>query len=162
MSNLNKGDTLVLGLGNVLRGDDGVGTAVISTLQSQSLPDGVDLIDGGTAGLEIVLLLKEYRRVIVVDAAEMGLKAGEWRVFGQDAIAPANPSFMNGTLHGVGFAEALALADALGALPEELLVFGVQPERTLSEWADWGEGLSVEVKTAVSPLCQAIKTEINR
>ena len=45
----------------------GVGTAVISTLQSQSLPDGVDLIDGGTAGLEIVLLLKEYHRVIVVD-----------------------------------------------------------------------------------------------
>ncbi len=152
------GDTLVLGLGNVLRGDDGVGTAVISTLQTQSLPDGIDLIDGGTVGLEIVLLLKEYRRVIVVDAAEMGLEAGEWRVFeGSSAIIPSNPSCMNGTLHGAGFAEALALAEALGTLPEELLVFGVQPERT-----DWEEGLSEGVKTAVPDLCEAIKATIVR
>ena len=151
-------DTLILGLGNVLRGDDGVGTAVISTLQSQSLPDGVDLIDGGTAGLEIVLLLKEYRRVIVVDAAEMGLEAGEWRAFeGKTAVLPVNPSSMNGTLHGTGFAEALALAEALGTLPEELLVFGVQPERV-----DWGEGLSERVKTAVSPLCEAIQVAVKR
>jgi len=146
-------DMLILGLGNVLRGDDGVATAVISTLQSQSLPDGVDLVDGGTAGLEIVLLLKEYRRVIVVDAAEMGLEAGEWRVFeGSSSIIPSNPSCMNGTLHGAGFAEALALAEALGTLPEELLVFGVQPERV-----DWGEELSERVKTAVPSLCQEIR-----
>ncbi len=150
-------DTLILGLGNVLRGDDGVGAAVISSLQSQSLPDGVDLIDGGTAGLEIVLLLKEYRRVIVVDAAEMGLEAGEWRVFeGSSTIFPSSPSCLNGTLHSAGFAEALALAEALETLPEELLVFGVQPERTLSEWADWGEGLSEEVAGAVPALCEAI------
>ncbi len=150
-------DTLILGLGNVLRGDDGVGAAIISSLQSQSLPDGVDLIDGGTAGLEIVLLLKEYRRVIVVDAAEMGLEAGEWRVFeGKTAVIPSNPSCLNGTLHSAGFAEALALAEALGTLPEELIVFGVQPERV-----DWGEGLSERVTRVVPVLCEAVKIEFS-
>lgn len=146
------GDILILGLGNVLRGDDGVGTAVISALQTQSLPDEIDLVDGGIAGLEIVLLLQKYNRVIVVDAAEMGLEAGEWRAFeGETAVLPVNPSSMNGTLHGTGFAEALTLAEALGTLPEELLVFGVQPERV-----GWGEGLSARVETAVYEVCEAI------
>lgn len=66
-------NTLILGLGNPLRGDDGVGTAVITTLQNEPLPPDVDVVDGGTAGLELVLLLQKYRRVLVVDAAEMGL-----------------------------------------------------------------------------------------
>ncbi len=135
-----------------MRGDDGLGTAVISTLRTQQLPPGVDLVDGGTAGLEIVLLLQEYQRVIVVDVADIGQQPGEWTCFaGETAVLPHNPSALNGTLHGAGFAEALALADALGVLPQELLIFGVQPERV-----DWVEGLSERVETAVSPICRAI------
>ncbi|MCP4418081.1 MAG: hydrogenase maturation protease [Chloroflexi bacterium] len=158
------GDTLILGLGNPLRGDDGVGTAVISALQTQNLPPNVDLVDGGTSGLEVVLLLKEYRRVIVVDAADMGKEPGEWVCFevetacpreGVGAVLPHNESSMNGTLHGAGFAEALALAEALGALPQELLIFGVQPQRV-----DWVEGLSRGVETAVSHLCQAVLAQV--
>ncbi|MCA9922262.1 MAG: hydrogenase maturation protease, partial [Anaerolineales bacterium] len=132
------GDVLVLGIGNPLRGDDGVGTAVISALQHMPLPPDVELVDGGTAGLEIVLLLQAYRRVIVVDAADMGLLPGEWRRFGGNtAVLPANEANTVGTLHGAGFAEALALAEALDVLPDELVVFGVQPQRV-----DWVEGLS--------------------
>jgi hydrogenase maturation protease len=149
-------DTLILGLGNPLRGDDGFGTAVIRTLQNQSLPPHVDLVDGGTIGLEIVLLLKEYRRVFVVDAADLGLSPGMWRRFdGDTAVLPTNQQKMNSTLHGAGFAEALALAEALGMLPEELIVFGVQPSRV-----DWVEGLSAAVETVIMPVCQAILTEL--
>ncbi len=148
--------TLILGLGNPLRGDDGVGTAVISALQTFNLPPNVDLVDGGTSGLEIVLLLKAYRRVIVVDAADVGKRPGEWVCFeGETAILPHNQSGMNGTLHGAGFAEALALAEALGMLPQELLIFGVQPQRV-----DWVEGLSDGVETAVMPICHAILTQL--
>ena len=146
------GDTLILGLGNPLRGDDGVGTAVIQALQSESLPPDVDLVDGGTAGLEIVLLLKEYRRVIVVDAADMGVQPGEWQHFsGDTAVISTNKGSISGTLHGAGFAEALALAEALETTPAELTFFGVQPERV-----GWTEGLSATVAMAVSPVCQAI------
>lgn len=150
------GDTLILGLGNPLRGDDGVGTAVVHTLQGELLPPGVDLVDGGTTGLEIVLLLKEYRRVIVVDAADLGATPGSWRRFeGDTAVLPANKDSVKGTLHGAGFAEALALAKALGTMPAELIVFGVQPEQV-----DWSEGLSAAVATAVLPICQAILAEL--
>ena len=149
------GDALILGIGNPLRGDDGVGTAVISTLQHMPLSPNVELVDGGTAGLEIVLLLQKYQRVVVVDAADMGLLPGEWRRFGGDtAVLTTNTDKLNGTLHNAGFAEALALAEALDVLPDELVVFGVQPQRV-----DWVEGLSEEVETAVLPVCQAILAE---
>lgn len=149
-------DTLILGLGNPLRGDDGVGTAVIQALQNETLPPTVDLIDGGTTGLEIVLLLKEYRRVFVVDAADLGLAPGMWQRFaGDTAVLPTDQQKMNGTLHGAGFAEALALAEALGILPAELIIWGVQPGRV-----DWVEGLSAEVEMAIMPVCQAILTAL--
>lgn len=150
-------DTLILGLGNPLRGDDGVGTAVIATLKNHPLPPHVDLADGSTAGLEIVLLLQKYRRVLVVDAAEMGLAAGEWRQFeGKTAVLPTHPERLNGTLHNAGFAQALALAEALDTLPAEITIFGVQPARVA-----WVEGLSDLVETAVLPVSEAILAALN-
>ncbi|WP_420640995.1 hydrogenase maturation protease [Candidatus Leptofilum sp.] len=151
-------DTLILGLGNPLRGDDGVGTAVIAALQNNHLlPPGVDLLDGGTAGLELVLLLQKYRRVFVVDAAEMGLAAGARRQIDvRTAVLPtpsANPPI---SLHRAGFSEALALAEALDVLPAEIILFGIQPAQL-----NWSEGLSVAVQTAVAPVCQALLSALD-
>lgn len=146
-------DTLILGLGNPLRGDDGFGTAVIAALQNTPIPPNVDVVDGSTAGLEIVLLLQKYRRVLVVDAAEMGLTPGVWRQFeANTAVLPlASSNSTPNSLHSAGFADALALAEALGTLPTEIIVFGVQPGQT-----GWSNGLSDAVEAAVLPVCQAI------
>ncbi len=111
-------NTLVLGLGNPLRGDDGVGPVVISTLlEEYSLPD-VKFVDGGTPGLETALIWRGYQRAIIVDAADMGLKPGQWRRFlSGEANLPFNHVGMQGSLHTVGLAEAIALAEALDMLP---------------------------------------------
>lgn len=149
--------TLVLALGNSLRGDDGVGTAVLQRLQSQpDLADGIDLLDGGTPGLETALLLEGYRRVIIIDAAEMGLAAGEWRRFlAADGRLPAQEAHLRGTLHTAGLAEALALGDALGILPSEIVVYGIQPADV-----GWREGLSEAVATAVPAVAAAVWAEL--
>lgn len=148
-------DTLVLGLGNPLRGDDGVALAVLAVLETLPLPDSVVVLDGGTPGLETAVLLENYRRVIIIDAANMGLAAGEWRRFGREVLQSS--AAMLGTLHDAGLAEALALAEALGTLPPEVVIFGVEPASV-----DWEEGLSAPVAAAVTAVAAAIQQEVGR
>lgn len=148
----------VLGLGNRLRGDDGVGAAVIEALGSMAgITVCADLIEAGTPGLETVLLLQGYEQVIIVDAAEMGLPPGEWRRFTPDTAALQTSHIPAATLHEAGLAEALELGAALGALPASLVIYGVQPAAV-----DWQPGLSAPVEGAVGQVCAAVAAEIAR
>lgn len=147
---------LVLALGNPLRGDDGVGSAVLTSLRDTAVfPPHITLIDGGTPGLETALTLQGYDKVIVIDAANLGESPGTWRRF---SLAEANlvqQAQMNGTLHDAGFAEAVALGAALDILPPEIIVYGVQPEVI-----EWEMGLSTAVQAAVPEICQEIQAEL--
>jgi len=67
---------LILGLGNPLLGDEGVGLRAVEELKGLELPDGVTVAEGGTTGLGLVSLMEGYQRVIVVDAADMGHPPG--------------------------------------------------------------------------------------
>jgi hydrogenase maturation protease len=139
-------------LGNPLRGDDGIGAAVITQLERMGLPPSVELLDGGTAGLETVLLMQGYERVIVVDAAEMGKPAGTIVRFTLDEVRlGTRDMYLRGTLHYAGLAEALALAEAMDMMPPELMVIGVQPHEI-----DWELALSDAVAAAVPSVCQAV------
>jgi hydrogenase maturation protease len=147
---------LILGLGNPFRGDDGVGASVIAALKDQDQPPNVVILDGGTPGLETVLIWQGYQRVIIVDAADMGMQPGSWKRFiPGEAALPVRESAMQGTLHATGLAEALALAEALDILPPELIFYGVQPAFT-----GWSADLTEAVNTAVPALCEAISAEI--
>jgi hydrogenase maturation protease len=149
-------ETLILGLGSLFRGDDGVGPAVVAALQKRDLPRGVIIEDGGTPGLELVLLWQGYRRVFIVDAADMGLEPGTWRRFLlEEASLPFADSSLQGTLHGVGLAESIALAEALDVLPPQIVFYGVQPAHI-----GWSASLSEAVRSAVSPVCDAILHEV--
>lgn len=144
--------TLVLGLGNSLRGDDGAGPSVVAALSQMDLPPHVELIDGGTPGLETVLLFEGYERVIIVDVADMGLEPGQWRRFTPDtAEIKTDENKLSGTLHAAGLAEALVLAEALGMLPEEVVIYGIQPKQL-----DWSEGLTAPLQAALPLLCDEI------
>jgi hydrogenase maturation protease len=146
--------TVILGLGNALRGDDGVGPAVIEWLDRQGLPSGVETIDGGTSGLDIVSILMGRERAIIVDAADIGQAAGRWvRFTPNEARLQANA--MSLSLHSAGLAEALALGAALNVLPPTVIIYGVQPQ-TL----DWVAQLSNEVQAAVVEVGQAILREL--
>ena len=148
--------TLVLALGNPLRGDDGVGAAVLDTLRDDALPPSVDLIDGGTSGLELVLILQDYPRAIIIDAAEMGLPPGEWRQFSlDDVLLHARDPHLSGTMHYAGLAEALVLAEALDQLPPEIAVIGVQPATT-----DWELGLSAPVQAVLGSITETVLTAV--
>jgi len=117
--------TLVAGFGNVLRGDDGFGVAVIQRLQAEgSFGDEVELMEVGTGGLRMAQeLLGGYERLIVVDAMTRGGAPGELYVEEVQAVAPASDI----DLHLAVPSRALAVAQALGALPARVFLVGCEP-----------------------------------
>jgi len=145
--------TLVLGLGNTLRGDDGLGPAVVDWLNQHGLPPGVKAVDGGTPGLEMVLTLADYPRVLIVDAADLHRAPGEWMRLSAGQVQPSDQARLS--LHYAGLAEALALGAELNALPAELVIYGIQPEQV-----DWSPGLSPAAQAAVPAVGRAVLEDL--
>ena len=144
---------LILGLGNPLQGDDGVGCRVAQELEERTLPDDVEVMDGGTPGVGLLNLFQGRQRVIIVDAAEMGLAAGSVVRFRPEDVTLTG-SAQRFSLHRSGVADALALASELKLALPEIVVFGVQPERV-----DWNDSLSPQVQMAVSQVIEAVLNE---
>ncbi len=147
----------MLGLGNAFRGDDGVGPAVLQELNGRApWPGEVDLLDGGTPGLETALLLEGYDRAIIVDAAEIGRRPGEWARLELGAEGAPQGSRSGATsLHEAGLAEALVLGSTLKILPEKVTIYGVQPLD-----CGWSPGLSDPVRAAVAEVSRAIGDDL--
>jgi hydrogenase maturation protease len=146
--------TLILGLGNPLRRDDGLGPRVVEELNRRGLPQGVTALDGGTGGLDLLRYLEEWVRVVIVDAADVGQKPGQFVRFDlpEARLLARNGSF---SLHNAGLGEAIALANALGRTLPEITVFGLQPKSL-----DWGEGLSPAVEAGLEALLDAVLEEV--
>ena len=146
---------LILGLGNPLLGDEGIGVRVVEELKGLELPGGVTVVEGGTAGLGLIRLMEGYQKVIIVDAADMGHPPGRVVRFtpseAQLKTAEAPPS-----LHQIGLGEVLALAEALEVAPAELVIIGVQPSQI-----EGGVGLSPEVEGAIPQIIGIILDELD-
>ena len=77
---------LILGVGNPMMGDDGFGIAMVEELAREDLPDGVEVVDGGTGGLGLVSLIEEAERVLILDTADMGKPPGTVIEFAPDQV----------------------------------------------------------------------------
>ncbi len=148
-------DTLILGVGNPLMGDDALGILVIEQLRGRTdLPPQVDVIDGGTEGIGLVPVLQEYRRAILVDAVLMDEPPGTIRRFTwQELRLTAGKTPLS--LHYSGLSDALLLAEALNSLPAEVVIYGVQPHNK-----EWDQPISVPVQRALPVLIDALMHEV--
>lgn len=118
--------TLVLGLGNTIMSDDGIGPKVIEQLQQNAgLPEGVVLLDGGTLGLDLLPHLEGVQRLIIVDAVEIGQLAGTCVRLAGDDVPMALETKLSP--HQMGMKDLLAVARLMGQLPDEIVLIGVQP-----------------------------------
>lgn len=147
-------EVLILGVGNVLCGDDGLGIRALEMLAASSLPAWVELATVGAPGWELPLWLKGRRKALLVDAIEMGIPPGEMRRFDIEAVELTSLE-SHLSLHETDLAGGLALAEALNALPAELILFGIQPAQCLP-----GQELSPQVRKALPELISAILEEI--
>jgi hydrogenase maturation protease len=118
---------LVLGLGNVLCGDDGTGAVAVHLLERRyRVPDGVQVLDGGTLGLSLLPLLEQAQVAILVDAIRTAAPPGTLVRLEGDAVAPAVAERLS--VHQVGVADLLEAARWRGRYPPRLVLLGIVPE----------------------------------
>lgn len=138
--------TLVVGLGNPLMGDDGAGLAALERLREEyEMPPGVQLIDGGTWGMNLLPLLEEASDIIFIDAIRTGAPAGTVVELEREQL----PKMLDHKLspHQIDLREVLALAMLRGKLPDRLAAIGVEPER-------------VEMTLDISPVVRGALDEV--
>lgn len=138
--------TLVLGVGNPLMSDDGVGQRLLAALESiEPRLEGVDYVDAGTLSLLLLPRIEDCDSLLVLDAARLGRCAGEVSVL---SGADMDSFLMSAacSVHEVGLRDLLDAARLTGALPSRRAFVGIEPARV-----GWGASLSPEVAVAVEP-----------
>jgi hydrogenase maturation protease len=140
----------VLGIGNILMQDEGIGVRVMEALRDSRLwPGHVQFIDGGVGGLGLLNIIESARRLLVIDAAQMGLSTGEFRFIGAEQIADADDSHQL-SLHDVPFVQTLALCRQFLGAPTEVRIMAIQPGGVAQ-----GAKLSAALSAALPALVQA-------
>jgi hydrogenase maturation protease len=144
---------LVLGIGNILLSDEGVGVRVIEAMKVMTLPDNVELLDGGTGTLDLLDILAGRDRIIVIDAVKGGSEPGAVYRFTPADLATANLTPL--TAHQVGLLEVLSIAELTGDMPVNIVIFGIEPKIL-----DWGLELSPEVAAVIPKVIELIIKEL--
>lgn len=148
-------DVVVVGCGNLLRGDDGAGPECVRRLAEAGLPAGVIAIDAGTSGADVVLCMRGANRVILVDACQSGRPPGSLLRLSPAELAEI-PAAGPLDIHAFRWIDAVALCRALG---------GEAPAPRISVWlveaaeCTPGRGLSPAVAAAVSRLAVQLRSD---
>ena len=145
--------TIVLGLGNTLHSDDGVGPQAIEKLRSDPrVPADVSLIEGGTLGLELLTYIWVCSYLLVLDAVDVGQPPGTLvRMSSQELQTLPG----KGSVHQLGVADLLVALRVLAKRPPEVVLLGVQPATT-----EWGTELSPAVAAVLPALADAAVAEL--
>jgi hydrogenase maturation protease len=145
-------NTLILGIGNLLLCDEGVGVHVARALAQRELPRGVSVVEAGTAFLDVLPEIEKADRILLVDAMEGGAAPGSvYRVPFDQCQHPD----MLASLHGFDMSRVLFMAG--NDRSPEVTVFGIEPARI-----EWGTELSPAVQRVMPAVEQAILSELAR
>lgn len=132
------GGVLVLGIGNLLWGDEGFGVRAVEAFgRVYSFPGSVRLMDGGTQGLLLMPYIQEASHLLIFDAVDFGRPPGTM-ILRRNEEVPAYLHSGKMSLHQTGFQEVLVLCDLLGKNPREMALVGLQP----LDWETFGGELS--------------------
>jgi hydrogenase maturation protease len=157
-----QGRIVVLGLGNLLLKDEGIGVHVVHELQRQDLPANVELIDGGTSSLDILLMQECPYKLVVVDAMKAGKKPGtiyktRFEAQQMHELAHTFSKKKNSTLslHQIGLVDALLVAQKTECGPDEVTIIGVEPNEI-----DGGLELTEPVSERMPQIINSVLEEI--
>ena len=148
-------NVLIIGMGNVLMQDEGVGVRTVEELECRyEIPDGVTVIDGGTTGMELFEPIRHCDHLIVADAVNTGDPSGSVVRIVNDGI----PAFFQTKLsnHQLGLSDLLALLTLKGELPKHIAIIGMVPyslENRLGLTPESTAGLDRMVEMVVAELC---------
>jgi len=147
----------VLGIGNVLLGDDGFGPFAVRTLEAEyETSEAVEVLDAGTPGLDLTPFLADARAVIILDTVRSDAAPGTLRTYDLDQLL-STPPLPRTSPHEPGLREALLATELVGRTPDSVLLIGVVPASTAT-----GTGLGPEVRSAVPAALELAVTELVR
>lgn len=154
MSRLNK-KKAVIGIGSVLRKDDGIGISVFESLKERGMKEGIDYFNFGIASFDILLRIKEYRQVLIIDGINASLPAGELRIFKLDDIdLPLDVSYVSS--HELKLPDLSLMLKKLG-VKTKVFVAGIQVDDV-----SFGEGLSEGLVKKQEQIVERIQEFINK
>ena len=148
------GRTVVIGLGNPLMGDDGLGLAALAKLQAEwAVPPDVELMDGGTWGMNLLPTIEDAGRLLLIDAIDVGGRPGTLQLLERERI----PRYLATKIspHQVDLHDVLALAELRGTFPAHAVAIGIQPERV-----EVGNELSEVVRCRLGELVAAVVAQL--
>ncbi|MFZ3071737.1 MAG: hydrogenase maturation protease [Thermodesulfobacteriota bacterium] len=151
-----KAKILILGVGNVLRRDDGFGVAALEYIRTRyDVPEDVLLFDGGAGGIALTSIIGEHKKIIILDAVSAGSLPGAMHRITKTHIGKTRGKTLSP--HGFGVEEALTLTDFEGRNPDDLTLIGVEPLDTTS-----GLELSALLKLRLPIAAEMVRTELKR
>ena len=123
-----KKDIIVLGLGNPLMSDEGIGGFLVGQLEKRTDEFAqAEFIDAGTGGMNLLYHLEDRKKVVIIDCAFMDAEPGTMKRFGPDEVVSVK-KLAHLSLHEVDILKVIELAKRLGQCPEEIVIFGIEPE----------------------------------
>lgn len=139
---------VALGIGNLIHSDDGLGVHALELMRRDArVPKGIQLIDAGTSGLELLSYISDASHVLLIDAVDVGEVPGTLiRMRKKELMGLPGAA----SVHQIGLADLLATLPLVSSRPREIVLLGVQPFTT-----DWGTSLSAKVNAALSVLVDA-------
>ena len=144
--------TIIIGIGNLILRDEGVGVHAVRELEKRDLPAHVKVIDGGTYLMDLLNVIQEAERIIVIDALQGGGAPGTvYRVTPEDLMAETERTL---SLHQVGLLEVLGVVRQLGGEPHAVII-GVEPKEI-----SWGMELTSEVEAKLPRVIDAVFEEL--
>jgi hydrogenase maturation protease len=142
---------LVMGIGNTLLQDDGIGVHVTEFFKSTQQPNpNLEILDGGTIGLSLLPEVEDADAVIIVDASEIGEQPGTMRIFRNEEI-DRQLSGNRRSVHEVALYDLFSAAAIRGRSPDERVLIAIQPAST-----DWGLEPTPAVKATIPLACEAL------
>ena len=148
---------LVMGVGNTLMQDDGIGVHITELFKSEHPSDpNFSILDGGTIGLSLLPEIEDADAVIIVDASEIGERPGSMRIF-RNAEIDQQLSGKKRTVHEVALSDLFSAAAIRGRCPSQRALIAIQPEST-----ELGLEPTPDVQAVIPRACEAIDTMTRR
>jgi hydrogenase maturation protease len=149
----------IIGFGNIFMGDDGIGVRIIEELQQKQIFEGnenIELIDGGTSGIDLIFMLKDAARAIIIDAVDAGQEIGQIVVFSPNEIMEFKKKiFKSYSLHDIDLVEAFELVRKLN-LTAEIKIIGIKPKNV-----GYSDKLSPEIEKSIPEIISKVKEEVS-
>ncbi|KXB06213.1 hypothetical protein AKJ52_02440 [candidate division MSBL1 archaeon SCGC-AAA382C18] len=124
----------IIGIGNPLKSDDGIGVALLREMEKREFPQQVQTFEVGIASMDLLHILEDLDKAILIDAVHFGGAPGDYCFFTPDNVDSLQES---SSPHTADILDVLELSREMGGLPEEIIIMGIEPDDT-----SFGEGFS--------------------